>query len=195
MMTCRLMECPFRSTCHLEENGAIDLCPVLRRIKAEAREQVERIWNERYPPHEVVPLEHFQGTRTTITVGFTATTGLDKIAALVITRREATLKQQEFMDKHKLAPVEPRPEPKKILRRRKDLDFHEMPTDTIDYCAYRPIEHVEDMEAKEMKAKADVTKKQRAYWREVNARQKIQKNQDERELFLMQLLDDMDIDK
>ena len=195
MMTCRLMNCPRIGTCHLEENGATDLCPVLAVIKAEAIAKTEAAWASKFPVHDVLPLEHYQGTWGTSAEGFTLNQGLGKIAALEIARRKATLDKEAYYSKHKLTPVEPRPEPKKILRRRSDLDFHEIPTETNDYCAYPPLSHVEDIEAKELKAKADVTKKQRQYWAEFNARKRIQKRADEREIFLAQLLYDMDIKK
>lgn len=195
MMTCRLMHCPRIGTCHLEENGATDLCPVLAVIKAEAIAKTEAAWASKYPVHEVLPLEHYQGTWTTGAEGFTLDLGLGKIAALELARSEAAYKRGVFCRKHELTPVEPRPEPKKILRRRSDLDFHEMPTLTNEYCAYGILDHVEDIEVKELKAKVDVTKKQRAYWRELKAREQIQKKADEREIFLAQLLYDMDIPK
>ena len=195
MMTCRLMNCPRIGTCHLEENGAIDLCPVLAVIKAEAIAKTEAAWASKFPVHDVLPLEHYQGTWGTNAEGFTLDLGLGKIAALEIARRKATLDKSAFCNKHKLTPVEPRPEPKKVVPEKSDLDFHEMPTETNDYCAYGILDHVEDIEAKELKAKADVTKKQRAYWRELKARERIQKKADEREIFLAQLLYDMDVKK
>lgn len=195
MITCRLTHCPKIGTCKLEANGAIDLCPVLQAIKAEAIEKTERAWNDKFPSHEVVLLEHYQGTWETTAEGFTLNLGLGKIAALELARRKATLDMSAFCNKHKLTPVEPRPEPKKTLRRKSDLDFHEIPTETNDYCAYGILGHVEDIEAKELKAKADVTKKQRQYWAEFNARKRIQKRADEREIFLALLLYDMDIPK
>jgi hypothetical protein len=189
------MNCPRIGTCHLEENGATDLCPILAVIKAEAIAKTEAAWASKFPVHEVLPLEHYQGTWGTAVEGFTLNLGLGKIAALEIARRKATVDMSAFCNKHKLTPVEPRPEPKKTLQRRSDLDFHEMPTETNDYCAYGILGHVEDIEAKELKAKTDVTKKQRQYWAEFNARKRIQKRADEREIFLAQLLYDMDIPK
>ena len=195
MLTCRLMNCPRIGTCHLEENGATDLCPVLAVIKAEAISKTEAAWASKYPVHKVLPLEHYQGTWGTAAEGFTLDLGLGKIAALEIARRKATLDMSAFCNKHKLTPVEPRPEPKKIVPEKSDLDFHEILTETNDYCAYGILDHVEDIEAKELKAKADVTKKQRQYWAEFNARKRIQKRADKREIFLAQLLYDMDIKK
>ena len=192
MITCKLMHCKRIKHCNLEKNGATDLCPILARIKKEAFDLTEQAWKDKYPVHEVVPLEHYQGTWTTGAEGFTLAAGLGKIAALVLARREATLKLQVYYDKHKLTPVEPRPEPKKVVPEQSDLDFHEMPTLTGDYSAYPLLMHVEDAEVKEMKAKEEVTRKQKQYWREVNARTRIQRKEDEREVFLLQLLYDMD---
>lgn len=192
MITCRLTHCPKIGKCKLVANGAIDLCPMLQAIKAEAIEKTEAAWRDKYPEHEVVLLEHYQGTWTTGAEGFSLNLGLGKIAALALARREATLKLQAYHDKHKLTPVEPRPEPKKVVPEKSDLYFHEMPTLTGDYSAYPLLMHVEDAEVKEMKAKEEVTRKQKQYWREVNARTRIQRKEDEREVFLMQLLYDMD---
>jgi hypothetical protein len=189
------MNCPRIGTCHLEENGAIDLCPVLAIIKAEAIAKTETAWASRFPVHEVLPLEHYQGTWETAAEGFTLDLGLGKIAALKAARYEAVYKRGVFLRKHELTPIDPKPKPQKPLRDWNERDFHEMPTETNDYCAYGILDHVEDIEAKELKAKADVTKKQRIYWRELKAREQIQKKADEREIFLAQLLYDMDIPK
>ena len=204
-MTCRLMNCPRIGTCHLEENGATDLCPVLAVIKAEAITKTEAAWASKYPVHEVLPLEHYQGTWGTVAEGFTLNLGLGKIAALELARKKATLEKIAYEKKHNIFLVDPKPRPEwgmqarsrkaRMFQQKSDLDFHEMPTLTNEYCAYGILDHVEDIEAAELKAKVDVTKKQRQYWAEFNARKRIQKRADEREIFLAQLLYDMDIPK
>jgi len=195
MMTCRLTHCPHVGRCQLEENGAIDLCPVLRQIVEDARGRTEAAWAHKFPVHEVVTLEHFEGTRTTICVGFTLTVGLKKLATLHLVKREATLKLQEYHRRHNLTPVEPKEEPRRRIPRTPDLDFHELPTLISDYCAYPPLTHVEDIEARDLKHKEDVTRKQKRYWVELNARRRLQKRQDDRDRILMQLLDDIDDEK
>lgn len=191
MQTCKLMHCEDIPHCHLEENGATDLCPVLKAIKAEVRAKTERAWAAKYPSHEVVPLEHYQGTWTTGAEGFTLELGLGKIAALEIARRKATLESAAFCDKHKLTPVEPRPEPKKVVPEKSDLDFHEMPTLTNDYCAYGILDHVEDIEAKELKAKERITKLQKRRWQDYNAKKKIRARRIKDHHFFIQMEDNI----
>jgi hypothetical protein len=191
MMTCRLTHCSQVGKCRLEETGAIDLCPVLRQIVEDARRQTEAAWAHKFPVHEVVILEHYKGTRTTNHAGFTLALALKKLATLNLVRREATLKLQEYHRRNNMIPVEPKEEPRRRAPRRPDLDFHEMPTLIDDYCAYPPLSHVEDLEARDLKQKEEVTKKQKQYWAELNARTQLQKRQDDRERILMQLLDDM----
>ena len=195
MQTCKLMHCGDIPHCHLEESGATDLCPVIQAIKAEVRAKTERAWAAKYPVHEIVTLEHFEGTRTTIFTGFTLSVGLKKIAALTLVKREATLKLQEYHRRNNLTPVEPRKEPRRRTPRTPDFDFHELPTLITDYCAYPPLLHVEDLEATDLKQKEEVTKKQKQYWAELNARRRLQNRQDDRDRILMQLLDDMKDEK
>ena len=192
MITCKKMNCKLRGICQLEANGATDLCPVLKGIKDEAITKTETAWADKFPTHEVVPLEHYQGTWTTGAEGFSLAQGLGKIATLELARRKATLDKAAFCNKHKLTPVEPRPAPAKVVRRKSDLDYHEMPTETNDYCAYPPIDHIEDLVNKVSGDKPGPTKKQKQYWRDLKAREKIMRRQDERDIFLLQLLYDMD---
>lgn len=195
MITCKLTHCPQVGRCRLEETGAIDLCPVLRQIVEDARKQTEAAWAHKFPVHEIVTLEHYEGTRTTVFTGFTLSVGLKKIAALTLVKREATLKLQEYHRRNNLTPVEPRKEPRRRTPRTPDLDFHELPTLITDYCAYPPLLHVEDLEATDLKQKEEVTRKQKQYWAELNARKRLQKRQDDRDRILMQLLDDMKDEK
>ena len=205
MMTCRLMNCPHIGTCHLEENGATDLCPVLAVIKAEAIAKTEAAWASKFPVHEVLPLEHYQGTWGTAAEGFTLDLGLGRIVALHLAREKATLEKIAYEKEHKIILIDPKPRPEwgrqararklRMEEQRSGMDFHEMPTLTNDYSAYPPLTHVEDLEAKELKHKDETTKKQKQYWAKVNARGRLQKRQDDRERILMQLLDDMKDEK
>lgn len=189
MMTCRLINCPRIGTCHLEENGATDLCPVLAVIKAEAIAKTEATWASKFPVHEVLPLEHYQGTWGTAAEGFTLNLGLGKIAALELARRKATLDREAYYSKHKLTPVEPRPEPKKIVPEKSDLDFHEMPTLTNEYCAYPPILHIEDLVLKVHKAEPSITKQQKARWRDWEAKKRIRSRRISNHNYYMQMED------
>jgi len=205
MMTCKLTHCPQLGRCRLEENGATDLCPVLSLIKAEAIRQTEIAWASKYPAHEVVPLDHFTGTRTVSIEGFTLALALRTIAALEAARRKATLDKIAYENTHNIIIIDPKPRPEwekqvragqlKKDREKRSLDFHEVPTLTADYNAYPMIQHVEDVEAKELKVEEEITKRQKRRWLDYNARKKTRANRVKCHNYYMQMEDDIRINK
>jgi len=108
METCKIMHCKHRGHCNLEKNGATDLCPVLQGIVSEAKMKTELAWLDKHPSQVAVPLDHFKGTRRTLSGGFSLEFALGKLAALELSRMNTSLEEVKRDKKYNTTPTKVR---------------------------------------------------------------------------------------
>lgn len=129
MQTCKIMQCEYRDHCNLEASGAVDLCPVLKKIVNEAKDQTDRDWLDKTSTQDVVQLDRYTGTVRTVCIGFTLELALSKLAAQEAVRRDATLTEMEQSKKYNTKSTTPRKQKgtRQTWGRKKTIPVHTYP--------------------------------------------------------------------
>ena len=161
MKTCKMVSCWRKQKCHLEEQGMEDLCPTVKEIVEDAKEQTERAWREQTHPSQVVPLTRFRGTTRTITDSFSLQVAFQHMRNCEAARRVKFLKARKFEKDWDVRVVDPGPLPKAWLPKSENDKFFDGATSIDDRSSIRTGANPATAVAKLVKAHRIITRQER----------------------------------
>jgi len=192
MKTCQLIDCWRKQKCHLEEDGITDLCPAVTEIVTEAVQKTEKQWADKFPVHEVVPLDRVLQSTKTITDTFTLEVGLKHMENRDVARKKKFLKDRAFEKNWDVRIVDPGPQPQAWVPEHEnnyEVNIVNGFTSIEDRSVYRTTKNINKVVQELHKSGEIITKKQksdRSNERESVRIENIQKDRFNKMLVMMQ---------
>ena len=193
MKTCQLISCWRKQKCHLEEQGMEDLCPAVKEIVEDAKEQTERAWREQTHPSQVVPLTRFRGTARTIVDSFSIDVALQHMRNYEEARRKKFLKARAFEKDWEVRIIDPGPMPKPWLPLSENNNFYDADTNIEDRSVVVVGADPVDASKKLLKAQRILTRQEVEHLRDLRERERLQHIQDARDLKIEKMLESMEV--